>query len=522
VLSVFRAERRKLTGQLSLRVLALACLLGPFAFSAVLSGQSGVPADTLLGTWVHASGYDVSFVVLGFAGYLGFPVIAGALAGDLFSSEDRYGTWKSILTRSASRRDVFSGKVLAAGCFAVALLALAALSSLVAGLLFTGDQPLVGLGGTVISSGECLWLVLASWLASTLPMLAFTSMAVLFSAATRSAVAGVLGPVLVGLLMQLLALIGNGVWVHLLLVASAFDDWHGLLSAPRFYGPLAIGCGVSLLWVAGCLSGAWWILRRRDFAGPTVTRRAGWVIPVRAVLGALAVVLLLGWAVGWGSAAVTPRRLEASFHSVFNDLALMQQRELGRAVPRGEELNDRTVCRRRSGSAQGPGDDWSCTISIYGSQAGASPFRETAVAYDVSAKSNGCYKAEAPSSFVGQQTMTDARGHSVVNPLFTIYGCFDITAPTPACPQCGVSGGAGGHGAGSGAPGAPSVTGAGAAGGAGGAAGEAARKLHEAEQVAGPKVVKEIEAAQKREERAAREPAVEVVEGLVRTRPGRK
>ena len=164
VLSVYRAERRKLLAQISTRVLALVCLLGPFAFAAVLSQQSGVPADTLLGVWVHSSGYALSFVVLGFAGYLGFPVLAGVLAGDLFSSEDRYGTWKAVLTRSCTLEDVFLGKLVAAGTFVLGLGALTALSSIVAGLLLTGSQPLVGLGGTVIGSGECLALVLASWL----------------------------------------------------------------------------------------------------------------------------------------------------------------------------------------------------------------------------------------------------------------------------------------------------------------------------------------------------------------------
>ena len=40
-------------------------------------------------------------------------------------------------------------------------------------------------------------------------------------------------------------------------------------------------------------------------------------------------------------------------------------------------------------------------------------------------QSNGCYKAESPPSFVGQQTMGDANGHQVVNPLFVLYGCFN-------------------------------------------------------------------------------------------------
>jgi ABC-2 type transport system permease protein len=253
VLSVYRAERRKLLAQLSTRVVALVCVLGPFAFGAVLSQQSGVPTDTLLGVWVHSSGYSVSLVVLGFAGYLGFPVLAGVLAGDLFSSEDRYGTWKTILTRSRTRKHIFAGKVLAAATLSAALVAMAALASLAAGLLFTGDQPLVGLSGAVIPSGECLLLVLASWLLSVLPMLAFTSLAVLLSVATRSGIMGVLGPVLIALVMQLLALIGSGAWVHSLLVASAFDDWHGLLTVHKFYAPLIIGCVVCVLWIAACL-----------------------------------------------------------------------------------------------------------------------------------------------------------------------------------------------------------------------------------------------------------------------------
>jgi hypothetical protein len=43
----------------------------------------------------------------------------------------------------------------------------------------------------------------------------------------------------------------------------------------------------------------------------------------------------------------------------------------------------------------------------------------------VTVQSGGCYKATSPPSFVGQQTMRDANGDQVVNPLFVLYGCFD-------------------------------------------------------------------------------------------------
>jgi hypothetical protein len=43
----------------------------------------------------------------------------------------------------------------------------------------------------------------------------------------------------------------------------------------------------------------------------------------------------------------------------------------------------------------------------------------------VSVQYNGCYKAQSPPSFVGQQTMRDAHGRDVVNPLFVVYGRFN-------------------------------------------------------------------------------------------------
>jgi ABC-2 type transport system permease protein len=411
-------------------------VLGPLAFAAILSLAGGVPADTLLGAWVHSSGYAVSFVTLAFGGYVGFPVLAGLCAGDIFSSEDRYGTWKTVLTRSRSRGQVFAGKVLVAATLSLALVALAALSSLVAGLILTGAHPLVGLSGTLISSGESLWLLIASWLLVIPAVLAFTSLAVLFSIASRNGIVGVLAPPLVGLLMQLLALIGSGSWVHMLLVASAFDDWHGLLAAPKFYGPLVIGGLVSAAWVVASLGASWLILRRREFAGPPIGRRSGWRAPVRATLAATALILALGAATSLEPTAITRARLEPSIANAFDRLALLQEQELGRSAPAGAKLKLRTRCSRRSGKGEGPGD-WSCVLVVVTPLPEALPLALTSVTYDVSVRSNGCYKADAAPASVGQQTMLDAHRRSVVNPLFTIYGCFDTTGKAVGCSEAG-------------------------------------------------------------------------------------
>ena len=111
----YLTELQKLRAQLAVRLVALLAVLGPFAFAALLKVQSGTPSDALFGAWVHSSGYAISLVTLGFAGSWGVPIIAGAVAGDLFASEDRFSTWKTVLTRSCTREDVFGGKVLAAG-----------------------------------------------------------------------------------------------------------------------------------------------------------------------------------------------------------------------------------------------------------------------------------------------------------------------------------------------------------------------------------------------------------------------
>jgi ABC-2 type transport system permease protein len=421
---VYRAERRKLSTQLSTRLLALFCILGPFAFAGVLKIQTGSPADTLFGVWVHQSGLALSLVVLSFCGSWGFPVLAGVLCGDIFASEDRYGTWKMVLTRSSTRRDLFAGKLLAAFTFSVGLLVLLAISSLAAGLLLVGDGALVDLSGRTLSTGHGLVLVLVAWLLNVLPMLAFTSLAVLLSIATRNGIVGVVGPALIDLVMQLLLLVGSGVWLHLLLASSGFQDWYALFTSHPYFGPLVVACVVSLIWIAASLAGSWLLIRRRDYAGTAVSRRPGWVVPVRVAVGSAALVAFLAIASNWGPAGDTAARLKASINPSFNNLTILQQRELGRTVAPGAKLTVLTNCSRRAATPTGPGD-WICTLDVFIPQPGAEPFQQTPVTYDVSVQSNGCYKAESPPSFVGQQTMKDAAGNSVVNPLFVIYGCFN-------------------------------------------------------------------------------------------------
>lgn len=46
--------------------------------------------------------------------------------------------------------------------------------------------------------------------------------------------------------------------------------------------------------------------------------------------------------------------------------------------------------------------------------------------HEVSVQANGCYKAQSPPAFLGGPTMSDVRGRRVTNPLFIVYGCFNV------------------------------------------------------------------------------------------------
>ncbi len=259
-------ELRKLRAQSRVRLAFLACLLGPPLLAVVLGAQSGLPKDTLFGRHVHDSGFALPLLVLGFAGQWAFPLMTSIVAGDMFAAEDELGTWGSILTRSRSRAEVFTGKVAAAVIAATVMLTVAAVSSLVSGLALAGAEPLTGLSGSDIDPSRATVLVLVSWATVLPPLLAFTCLACLFSIASRNRVAGVGGPVVAGLLMQLLSLLGALGFAAGLLLTTPFAAWHGLAREHPFYGPLWQGFLVSLVWGVACLVVARRLLLRRDIA----------------------------------------------------------------------------------------------------------------------------------------------------------------------------------------------------------------------------------------------------------------
>ncbi len=267
ILAVVGAEAAKLRAQFKSRAVLGVCLAGPFAFVAALRLQPALPEDTLFGRSVTESGFAAPLVVLGFAALWVFPALTSVVGGDLFSSEDRYGTWTTVLTRSRSRAEVFAGKVVVALGFSSLAVCALALSSLAAGLLGIGYQPLVDLSGTLRAPMRALGDVVLAWTSILPPVFGFCALSVLLSVATRSSAAGVGLPVVVGLAMQLFATLDSPDLVRRLLLTSAFEAWHGLLVERPFYRPLTYSVVVSAAYIAVCLVAAYRILRSRDIGG---------------------------------------------------------------------------------------------------------------------------------------------------------------------------------------------------------------------------------------------------------------
>src|SRR5262249_10735957 len=63
----YRFELVKLLAQWRIRLVLLACWLGPALLVAVISRQSSLPSDTVFGRWMSQTGWAGSLVVLSFS-----------------------------------------------------------------------------------------------------------------------------------------------------------------------------------------------------------------------------------------------------------------------------------------------------------------------------------------------------------------------------------------------------------------------------------------------------------------------
>jgi ABC-2 type transport system permease protein len=420
VRAVYRVELAKIVAQLLPRIAAGLCVIVPFAFTVFINTQSAVPADWLFGRWVQSSGFAIPFVMLGFAGIAGFPVIASIVAGDIFSSEDRHSTWKTVLTRSCTRGQIFVGKTLAAMTFSVAMVVVLAVSSTLAGIVVVGRQPLIGLSGQSLDPARSIALIWESFGLALAPTLAFTCLAIFFSVTTRNSMAGVLGAPIVAGFMVLLSLMGSGVEVRSILLTSPFEAWHALQIPGATTKSIWIGVLISVAFGALSLSAAWRSFHGRDFSGDGPARLR-WSTIGRVAVATVALVAVLLVATLLNHTWITSAHLESSVAETLPNLIAAQQQIIGRTVD-PTSVKVFPYCKRESvisGPSAGPADDWTCQVFVDGPRVG----RLTAE-YSIAVRPDGCYTADAPAALVGPLHMKNADGTgTTINPLAAFDSC---------------------------------------------------------------------------------------------------
>lgn len=265
--AALRWEVVKLAAQIRSKALLAAAAIIPIPVVLVLDGQEQPPSDTIYGRLIHLSGYAMPLLMLAWAAQWVLPLLAAVVAGDIFASEDQHGTWKTILTRSVSRSQVFWAKTLTALAYNLLVVTVFAASTIVAGVLIVGDQPLTGLSGQTIAAGHALRLVVLAWATAVPPVIGFTALALLLSVRTRNPAFGIAAPVVIGFAMQLLGSVSGLDLTRKLLLTTPFEAWHGLFAEHPFYGPLQTGLAVSAAWTVICLASAYVSVRRRDITG---------------------------------------------------------------------------------------------------------------------------------------------------------------------------------------------------------------------------------------------------------------
>ena len=363
----YRFELVKLLSQWRVRVLLLACLIGPAGFVAVVSQQSSLPSDTTFGRWMSATGWAGPLVILGFSGLYVLPLLTSLIAGDVFAVEDRLGTWRHLLVAVRSYERIFAAKTFASLTVIVLLVAGLTGSGIVGGLASVGGHPLVGLDGHLLSSGDAAGKVLLAWACALAPTLALGGIGLLGSVALGRSPMGLLSPVLVALAMDLAQMLPLPIAVRLALPSYGYIAWIGLFTDPVQSGPLVISIVVSLGWAVVAVALAYFLFMRRDFTN--LSNDGGGRKALLA--GALPIVVLFLVTFGVVTYAVRPTgpsidqdKIQRSVATVFGHLYRLQAGQLhGHDVPESV-LGAAAACTKGDGhvAQNGPGNDWRCGI----------------------------------------------------------------------------------------------------------------------------------------------------------------
>ncbi|OIK00768.1 ABC transporter permease [Streptomyces sp. MUSC 14] len=430
----YRFELVKLVSQWRVRLLVLACWIAPGLFVAGVGQQSTLPSDTLFGRWMLATGWAGPLVILGFSGTWALPLLTSVVAGDVFASEDRLGTWRHLLVAVRSPRRIFVAKALASLTVIVLLVAGLAASSTVGGLLAVGNHPLVGLDDHLLAPGDAAGRVLLAWLSVLAPTLALAGIGLLGSVVLGRSPMGLLLPAVVALAMQLAQMLPLPVAVRLALPSWAFIAWNGLFADPGQLGPLVIGVVVSLVWAVTATAIAYLLFLRRDFTNSTddgSARRAvtAGLLPLAGLIAVTVAVVaaLTGATTGSG---IRQDKVQRSLATAFAHLYRMQTAQLNRPPVTEAQLTSSAACTKGdvADDAQGAGNDWRCVVSWH--LPGTRTVGQAVYQLDITADGRFVADGDGPKEVNGYFLVRTSTGDAP-NPLWQFDGNVDLLSTSP-------------------------------------------------------------------------------------------
>ena len=429
---VYRHELVKLVSQWRIRILLLASWIIPAAFVGMVRTQGSLPTDTLFGRWMHSTGWAGPLVVLAFAGSWALPLVTSVVAGDVFSSEDRLGTWRHLLVAVRSPGRIFAAKAMASLTVLLVVVTGMAASGVGAGLAAVGGRPLVGTDGQLLASGDAAGKVVLAWACVLAPTLALAAMGLIGSIALGRSPIGLLVPSLFALAMQVAQIAPLPVAVRVSLPGYAFIAWSGLFAGPVQTAPLLISIAVSLAWAALGTLLAYVLFTRRDFTDVThdqsARRAIRWgALPLVALFAIC--VLVVQVAAGPTTSGIDQSKLQRSVAVAFAHLYRMQTAELHRPAVTEEQLRSSASCDRSAGmvAPSGAGNDWRCSISWH--LPGVEAATGTAI-YQLDVSPDGRYIADGdgPQEVNGYFLLHTATGDAP-NPLWQFDGVVDLLSP---------------------------------------------------------------------------------------------
>jgi ABC-2 type transport system permease protein len=431
ILPCYRFELSKLLAQWPIRLALLACWLGPALLVAVISRQSSLPADTVFGRWMGQTGWAGPLVVLSFSCSWVLPLLTSLVAGDVFASEDRLGTWRHLLVAVRSPRRIFAAKVLASLTVIMLLVAGLAASGVVGGLAAVGNRPLVGLDGHLLAPDHAAAVVLLAWASVLAPTLAFGAIGLLGSVALGRSPMGLVTPALLALLLQIAQLLPLPVVVRVALPSYGFIAWRGLFTDPAQTGPLVVGVAVSLAVAVAASALAYKLFMRRDFtnlaydgSGPRVLMGA--MLPLTVLLAVTACVI--ADATSASASGIDKAKLDRSLATAFAHLYRMQTRELHRPDVTEAQLRTSATCDKGGPLVEdlGPGNDWRCVVTWHLPGATATG----SAVYQLDVNPDGRYVADGdgPQEVNGFFQVHTSTGDAP-NPLWQFDGSVDLLTP---------------------------------------------------------------------------------------------